>query len=147
MRRKAQARLGDGEQVRHAVLAFRIGGSRETIAAGTRALLAGAAGNGVIVSGLPQRFVVALSTHRLLLFSVGGFVVAGPKRLLTSVPFERIAAVREPGVAGGVARVLEVGVDLADGSALTWEFPRIQIAGGRDLLTELRQRLKFAGES
>ncbi|MEU1939243.1 hypothetical protein ACH49O_36090 [Streptomyces coeruleorubidus] len=79
MRRKAQARLGDGEpseeQVRHAVLAFRVGGARATMAAGGGAILGAAVGSGPspVPLRLPQRFVVALSTHRVLLFGVGGF--------------------------------------------------------------------------
>ncbi|MFK4598205.1 hypothetical protein [Streptomyces pristinaespiralis] len=147
MRKKAQARLGDGEpseeQVRHAVLAFRIGGARATMAAGGVAILGAAVGSGAspVPLGLPQRFVVALSTHRLLLFGVGGFFVAGPKELLVGAPFEQIAAVSEPTVVDGVARVLRVGVEFTDGGMLSWEFPRIQIANGRMLLTELRERV------
>jgi hypothetical protein len=59
---------------------------------------------------------------------------------LVGAPFERIAAVSEPNVVGGVARVLRVGVEFTEGGMLSWEFPRIQIADGRVLLTELRER-------
>ncbi|GAA3165687.1 hypothetical protein GCM10010451_12190 [Streptomyces virens] len=158
-RDKAQRRLGDdlrpGEEVGHAVLAFRIGGARQDIVAGGGAIVAGPGGQilGAAVRPatpgagrapelpMPHRCFVVLTTHRLLIFSLGGFFIAGPKDVVHAVPLDRIAWMAEPAVDGNLARTLRATVGLTSGALLRWEFPRLQIDRGRALLNDLRQRI------
>lgn len=155
MRAKAQRRLGDqalpGEEVLRAALAFRIGGSGRDISAGVSGV-AGSSGGAIrAVLGpapfgddelpVPHRCIVALTTHRLLVFSLGGALGAGPKHLLHGMLFGELLSVSEPEVTGGVGRVARMAVKLTGGRYLTWEFPRLQIDEGLALVADLRKQV------
>ncbi|MEU0950227.1 hypothetical protein ABZ379_47455 [Streptomyces canus] len=158
-RDKAQRHLGDDlqpdEQVRQAVLAYRIGGARQDIAAGVGALILGPGGRvlGAAVSPstpgaadapelpMPHRCFIVLTTHRLLILSLGGFFIAEPKDIVHAVPLDRIAWMTEPAIDGNLAGALRVTVGLTSGALLRWEFPHLQINRGRVLINELRQHV------
>jgi len=155
---KAQRRLGDdlqpNEEVRHAVLAFRTGGARRDLVVGGGAV-AGPVGRtlGAAISSsapgpahapeleMPHRCFIVLTTHRLLVFSLGGVFIASPKDVIYSLPFDRLAWMAEPALDGTLARTLRVTIGLASGSVLRWEFPRLQIDRGNALIDELRQHM------
>ncbi len=155
---KARRRLGDdvhpGEEVRYAVLAFRIGGARQDIVAGG-GVIAGGVGKilgaaaspstpgaaGAPELPMPHRCFIGLTTHRLLVFSLGGVFIAGPRNVLHAVPLDRIAWMAEPVMEGGLARVLRVTLGLTNGAVLRWEFPRLQVDRGNILINELRQHI------
>jgi hypothetical protein len=70
-----------------------------------------------------------------------GFVVAGPKKVLHSLPFSAIDRVSDPMKDGYLAGTSRVTVGLTTGMVLRWEFPRIQITRGDALLAGLRHHL------
>jgi len=90
---------------------------------------------------VPHRHFIVLTTHRLLVLSLGGVFIAGPKNVIYTVPLDRIAGMAEPVIDGNFARTLRVTLGLTDGTLLRWEFPRLQINRGRVLINELRQQM------
>ncbi len=155
---KVESKLADdgvtGESVRHAALAFRAGGARKAMIGGAAAI-AGAAGAAVVAavskgSGadagreslpLPERCVVALTDQRLLVFSVGGVLHAGPKELLYDYTFDQISWVGKPEPQPGPAQAVRVEIGLAKESVLCVEFPKLSVDEGRELLDGLRGAL------
>ncbi|SMQ17228.1 hypothetical protein SAMN06272771_3616 [Streptomyces sp. Ag82_O1-12] len=90
---------------------------------------------------MPHRCFIVLTTRRLLVVSLGGFFIAGPKNVIHAVPFDRIAWLAEPGIDGNLAGTLRVTVGLTNRALLRWEFPHLQISRGSALINELRQHM------
>lgn len=155
-RRSLRDHLDPSEDVVHAVLAFRLGGAKEHISLGG-AGIAGSMGRlaaSAITSAdaeladapeipLPQRCFIVLTNHRLLVMTVGGFFVAGPKDVLHSLPFQTIHRISDPVKDGHLAGTSRVAIGLTTGMVLRWEFPRMQIERGDALLADLRYYLSI----
>ncbi|HEV7976385.1 MAG: hypothetical protein QOI21_1329 [Actinomycetota bacterium] len=153
-RRRLRDHLNASEDVVHAVLAFRIGGAKEHVSLGGAGLAGGLGrlASSAVTSAdagpadapelpVPQRCFIVLTNHRLLVMTLGGFVVAGPKKVLHSLPFSAIDRVSDPVKDGYLAGTSRVIVGLTTGMVLRWEFPRIQIKRGDALLADLRHHL------
>ncbi|MBM9506638.1 hypothetical protein [Actinacidiphila acididurans] len=142
-----------GERVLYGVLAFRIGGVRRTMVGGAAGLagVAGAAMAAAATRGrtavpaaplpVPGRVIVALTDQRLLVFSIGGAFVAKPKKLLYSIPFDAIAWLPKPELVPGAAQALRVQVGVSGEGILGFEFPRLKVNEGRNMINRLRRAL------
>ncbi|MFI1096953.1 hypothetical protein [Streptomyces sp. NPDC020917] len=88
-----------------------------------------------------ERNMMALTTGRLLLFTMGGAFTPLPKKLLWDIALSDVAQVPKPQLVAGVAKALRVDVALADGRVARLEFPRAAVAAGEVLVRELRARI------
>ncbi|ALO98589.1 hypothetical protein SHL15_7585 [Streptomyces hygroscopicus subsp. limoneus] len=161
MAEKVELRLKDeklpGERVLYGVLAFRVGGVRTTMIGGAAGLAgaAGAAAMAAITSRgraaapdvplpLPGRIIIALTDQRLLVFSVGGVVVGKPGKLLRSFALDQVAWVSEPELIPGAAQALRVQIGIAEVGVLAFEYPRLQVTEGRNMIKRLIRELPQA---
>ncbi|MYR63777.1 hypothetical protein GTY54_48785 [Streptomyces sp. SID625] len=158
MTQKVEQRLAQqaapGERVLFGAPVFRTDGVRTT-ATGAAAGLGGAGGAAGVAAftrrgptapptvpvRIPGRVVVALTTRRLLVFSVTGAVVAGPGELLHSFPLEEIAWVGEPELVTGAAQALRVRIGIAGTGVLAYGHPRRRVAEGRLMTGRLIREL------
>jgi hypothetical protein len=149
--------LEEGEGVLHATPAFHLGGARETVAAifrtggwaftiaASRIGSGGAANVDPRTAGnlieLPQRCVVAVTEHRLLIFQNGSWTHK-PVNLIVEYPLARIAWIGAPVLdPGAFTKSERVVVGVADPAVLAWEFPRLYIKTGRALMADLTRRI------
>ncbi|WP_406631004.1 hypothetical protein [Amycolatopsis sp. WGS_07] len=88
------------------------------------------------------RLVFSLTSHRVVLFTVGGVVRAAPGKLLHSWPLERLAWVSEPALHSGVAQALRGEIGVTGEGVLGYEFARLQVEDGRSLIKRLARALK-----
>jgi len=152
VRQRLAGELLPEEQIHYGILAFRIGGVRKTMVGGAAGIagVAGAAAVTVATGGaqadapavqlpLPGRFIVGLTDQRLLVFSIGGFFVARPKKLLHSYALDRLAWMSEPELVTGVAQALRVFIGVTDAGVLGFEFPRLQVPEARTMLRRLER--------
>ncbi|MER8002066.1 hypothetical protein [Streptomyces sp. NPDC095613] len=162
---RAERRLHDrrpGERVLYAVLAFRVGGVRTTMIGGAAGIAgaAGAAAAAAVTRGagagtparglkLPGRCFVVLTDERLLFYSIGGVFVGTPKTVLYEFDIARVTSVEEPESQHGIAQALRAGIGFDDGSVIRFEFPRLAVPDGRNLVNRLRLVLaeRSTGES
>jgi hypothetical protein len=87
-----------------------------------------------------DRNVMALTTGRLLLFSMGGVLTPQPRKVQWDIPLADVVRVSKPQLVTGAAKALRVDVALADGRVARLEFPRAAVAAGEVLVRELRAR-------
>jgi hypothetical protein len=120
------------ERVEAAAIAFPAGGVRSVMKAV----------GGIMELPLPQRMVVALTDRRLLVYAVGGVVVAKPGKLLSEFARGDVVDLEPLELEGGVATALRVGVVLADGSVLRVEFPRLSVEEGTRIIDALAADLR-----
>lgn len=155
---KAERRMAgetlEGERVLYAVLAFKVGGVRRTMVGGA-AGLGGALGAAMAAAAttrragaipavplkVPGRMITVLTDHRLLVFSIGGAFVAKPRKLLYSVPLDRVGWLPEPELVPGAAQALVVRVGVLGEGVLGFEYPRLKVNDGRNLVNRLRREL------
>lgn len=145
--------LRDDEQVLHAVPAFHLGGACETVATtfrtsgGAFAIAASRIGSGGTANvdprtagtliELPQRCIVAVTEHRLLIFQ-NGVLTHKPVKLIVEYPLAGIAWVSAPVLdPGAFTKSERVIVGVPGPARLAWEFPRLYIETGRALMAEL----------
>ncbi|MCC9307269.1 hypothetical protein LN042_09165 [Kitasatospora sp. RB6PN24] len=157
-REKVEARLAGNlmpdERVLHAVAAFRIGGVRSTMIGGAAGIggLAGAAGMALVARRgrtevlqvpirTPGRFILALTSQRFVLFTLGGFIRPAPGKLVHSWTLDRLAWVSDPELVPGVAQALRVQVGVAGEGILGFEFPRLNVQEGRSMIERLTREL------
>ncbi|MEW2291025.1 hypothetical protein [Streptomyces sp. NPDC047841] len=161
MAEKVELRLKDeklsGERVLYGVLAFRVGGVRTTMIGGAAGLAgaAGAAAMAAITSRgqaaapdvplqLPGRIIIALTDQRLLVFSVGGVIVGKPGKVLHSFALDQVAWVSEPELIPGAAQALRVQIGIAEVGVLAFEYPRLKVNEGRNMIKRLVRELPQA---
>ncbi|MEU6848814.1 hypothetical protein ABZ901_02600 [Actinacidiphila alni] len=155
---KAEQRLGDdalpGERVLYGVLAFRTGGVRKTMVAGATGV-AGAAGAAMMAAAtslkgggfpaaplkVPGRMITVLTDRRLLVYSIGGAFAAKPGKLLHAFPLDRVVWLPEPELIPGAAQALRVQIGIAGEGVLGFEFPRLKVNEGRNMINRLRREL------
>ncbi|NEA33746.1 hypothetical protein [Streptomyces sp. SID13031] len=134
-----------GEQVTHAVPVYAVGGahsnSRPSLLG--RLLFAGQGDVGEIYGTelrMPQHAIIALTSHRLLIFQQNAFRFA-PKALVHDVPFARLSWMRQAIAGHGPAHVQRVTLGVTDAAVLRWEYPRLNIPDGQVLNDELRRKV------
>ncbi|WP_194898136.1 hypothetical protein [Catenulispora pinisilvae] len=88
-----------------------------------------------------ERNVLALTTGRLLVFSLGGLITSQPRKLQWDLPLAEIAWAAKGELTTGMAMALRVDVGLADGRVARLEFPRAAVKDGTALIDELIRRL------
>ncbi|WP_409180997.1 hypothetical protein F9C11_31550 [Amycolatopsis sp. VS8301801F10] len=159
LREKAESRLAGefvpGERVLHALIAFRAGGVRKTMVAGAAGIagFAGAAGMALaarrgqaeapqVPISTPGRFLFALTSHRIALFTVGGIVRAAPGKPLQSWLLDQLAWVSEPELNSGVAQALRGRIGVVGEGVLGFEFARLQADEGRSMIKRLARVVK-----
>lgn len=137
-----------GEQVHSATIAFRQGRARIYMLAAGAAGAAMAAGQKTPPPGpsldLPDRVIVALTDRRLLVYSLGGVLVARPKKVLYEFDRHDVVGIDQPVVEGSMAQVLRASVLIKDGAVLRIEFPLLSIDQGTTILQELARGIDQA---
>jgi hypothetical protein len=88
-----------------------------------------------------ERNVLALTTGRLLVFSIGGLITPQPRKLLWDVPLADVEWASKGELTTGMAMALRVDIGLADGRVARLEFPRAAVKAGEALVDELSRRL------
>lgn len=66
-----------------------------------------------------ERNVLALTTGRVLIFSLGGFITPQPRKLLWDIELDDVDGVSKPVLTTGMAKALRVDISVADGRVRT----------------------------
>lgn len=85
--------------------------------------------------------MLALTTGRLLVFSLGGVITPQPGKMLWDIPLEKVLWVSRGELTTGMAMALRVDIGLADGHVTRLEFPRAAVQPGQALIDELQGRI------
>ncbi|MEU5087563.1 hypothetical protein [Streptomyces sp. NPDC021356] len=88
-----------------------------------------------------ERNVLALTSGRLLVFSLGGLITPQPRKLQWDFPLDEVGWVSRGRLTTGAAMALRADIGLADGHVARLEFPRAAVKPGQALLQELHRRV------
>ena len=88
-----------------------------------------------------DRNVLALTTGRLLIFSLGGLITPQPRKLQWDLPLDKIAWAAKGELTTGLSMALRVDIGLANGQVARLEFPRAAVKPGEALIDELMRRV------
>ncbi|MFB7600626.1 hypothetical protein [Streptomyces sp. NPDC056160] len=88
-----------------------------------------------------ERNVLALTSGRLLVFSLGGLITPQPRKLQWDFPLDEVRWVSRSRLTTGAAMALRADIGLADGHVARLDFPRAAVKPGQALLQELHRRV------